>query len=361
MNERERNTMKVKLKNVLPNPFRDMDNYPIHPQKIELLKKSIESTEFWENVVARDAGNGKIELAYGHHRLTALREIYGPNTEFNWIVRDLDDEEMLKIMADENAQEWGHVSDVERETVRAVVKAYSEDKIGLNKPPADTPKSKTRFAPSFCYGVPSTDAVERPYTIDTILSFLNGTMSHRTVQYTLQALCLIEQGHLKEKQVTGLSTNEMRTVVDETIRAVKQAEAITKETERKAKVAPTPTLAKQIKDDGKKKAKAVVTKTASAVSSVMQAGDGATAAKAAGTTARVNVLGTAEKELPEINKAASGVASQLLRLLDPDYTPGSKLEELIKHRQHLSGQSIQSLQSSLDIVIEYAEGYKARL
>ena len=27
--------MKVKLKNVLPNPFRDMDNYPIHPQKVK--------------------------------------------------------------------------------------------------------------------------------------------------------------------------------------------------------------------------------------------------------------------------------------------------------------------------------------
>ena len=120
--------MKVKLKNVLPNPFRDMNNYPIHPQKIELLKKSIESTEFWENVVARDAGNGQIELAYGHHRITALRDLYGPETEFNWIVRDLDDEEMLKIMADENAQEWGHVSDVERETVEGLLSCKAADR-----------------------------------------------------------------------------------------------------------------------------------------------------------------------------------------------------------------------------------------
>ena len=67
--------MKKALKNVNANPFRHIDRYPIQEDKISALKKSIEDTDFWENIVAREVG-GKIEIAYGHHRLAALRELY---------------------------------------------------------------------------------------------------------------------------------------------------------------------------------------------------------------------------------------------------------------------------------------------
>jgi len=354
--------MKVKLKNVMPNPFRDMESYPIHPQKIELLKKSIESTEFWENVVARDAGNGKIELAYGHHRLTALREIYGPNTEFNWIVRDLDDEEMLKIMADENAQEWGHVSDVERETVRAVVKAYSEDKIGLHKPEGRI--DQHRRAPSFCFPKESKLAgkllASHPYTADTIVSFLHGTMSIDTVKYTLRALCLIEQGYLKESQLKGLSSSQARTVVNETARTIKQAEAVKKEAEKQAKKETAPAKQKHITQQAEETAKALVSQTASAVSKSLQKGGGAAEAKSAGLGARVKVM-PKQKEMPEINKAASSLAAKLERLLDPDYKPGSELEELIKYKKYLEPSAKNDLNAALTTVVDWAEGYITRL
>ena len=349
--------MKVKLKNVLPNPFRDMDNYPIHPQKVELLKKSIESTEFWENVVARDAGKGKIELAYGHHRLVALRELYGPNHEFNWIIKKFDDEEMLKSMADENAQEWGHVSDVERETVRAVVNAYADDRIGLQMPEGTGSAAKMRYAPSFCFGNGSTTVVERPYTADTIVSFLNGTMSINTVKYTLRALCLIEQGHIKEKQLYGLSSSQCRTVVDEVSRSLKDAEVIRKEATRKA-MKEAPAKAKAITDHAEEKAKQVVGTTAKKVSGAVK--EGRNAAQVAAREARAEVRPKGA-EMPEINDAATRVCSQLHRLLDPDYTPGSKLEELIKFKSHLSGVSKQNLIVALEEVIDYAEGYIARL
>ena len=143
--------MKVALKDVHPNPFRDTNNYPIKPQKILQLKASIQSTEFWENVVARKRVDGGIEIAYGHHRLTALREMYSPETEFNWIVKDLDDADMIKIMAMENMEEWGHDASIELETVRAVVLAYAEGKIGLSSPSKDTPHHHLRYAPGFCF------------------------------------------------------------------------------------------------------------------------------------------------------------------------------------------------------------------
>ena len=63
--------MKVELKNVYANPFRNMERYPIHKQKILQLKNSIQSTEFWDNIVAREREGGGIEIAYGHHRLAA--------------------------------------------------------------------------------------------------------------------------------------------------------------------------------------------------------------------------------------------------------------------------------------------------
>lgn len=116
--------MKVKLGDIRPNPFRNIDRYPISREKVDKLKQSIERTEFWDNVVARPGGDGGpdswVEIAYGHHRLVALRELYPPDHEVSLIVRDLTDAEMLHIMADENMQEWASSGEVIIETVRAV-------------------------------------------------------------------------------------------------------------------------------------------------------------------------------------------------------------------------------------------------
>jgi hypothetical protein len=332
--------MKVQLKDVHPNPFRNMERYPIHKQKILQLKNSIQSTEFWDNIVAREREGGGIEIAYGHHRLAAL----------NWIVRDLDEDEMLKIMAHENLDEWGHDSAIERETIRAVVEAYGRGQISLGKPSKSTNQNALRYAPSFCmekHGVAtrSLSLSERranPYTADTINAFLGGTMSANTIKFTLQALCLVERGHLKESQLTGLSSSEARTVVGETERSVKQAAMLTDEAERKAMTAETPVLAKKIRKEGEDKAKRIVTNTAKDVARAIQGGEGTQAAKQAATAARVAVQ-PKDKELPDISAAASS------------------LEELVKYRRHLSPSALNDLTVALQAVEEYAAGYRARL
>ena len=360
--------MKVKLKNVLPNPFRDIDAYPILQSKIENLKKSISSTGFWDNIVARQTPDGKkIEIAYGHHRVEALRAMYPDTKEFDFIIKDFDDAQMIRSMADENMQEWGHDSGIERETVKAIVEAYGAGKINLTKPAGNTPTDSFRYAPSFCFGkqrVAGTrsDSHEvKPYTADTICGFLNGTMSVDTVKYTLRALCLIEQGHLKESQLKGLTSSQAREVVNETAATIKRAETIRKEAERQAMSAPTPTLQRQIVREAEKKADQIVKRTATVVSSALQSGKTKSEAKSAALDARIQIEGKTERELPEINNAASSVASQLYRLLDPEYQPGSKLEELIKFKKHLSPTSLRSLDGALQAVIEYAEGYRVRL
>lgn len=358
--------MKVKLKNVLPNPFRDIDAYPILQSKIENLKKSISSTGFWDNIVARQTPDGKkIEIAYGHHRVEALRAMYPDTKEFDFIIKDFDDAQMIRSMADENMQEWGHDSGIERETVKAIVEAYGEGKITLSKPSVGTSggnPNTLRYAPSFCFGVSSNlHDTRSPYTADTICGFLNGTMSVDTVKYTLRALCLIEQGYLKESQLKGLTSSQARDVVNETAATIKRAETIRKEAERQAMSAPTPTLQRQIVREAEKKADQIVKRTATVVSSALQSGKTKSEAKSAALDARIQIEGKTEKELPEINNAAGSVASQLYRLLDPEYQPGSKLEELIKFKKHLSPTSLRSLDGALQAVIEYAEGYRVRL
>lgn len=115
--------MKIKVRNLLPNPFRNIDAYPIDREKIRQLRNSIRETSFWNNILARPAPkNGKFEIAYGHHRLVAIKEELGEEIVVDIPVRDLSDENMLKIMANENMQEWSTDWRVIVETVKAAKK-----------------------------------------------------------------------------------------------------------------------------------------------------------------------------------------------------------------------------------------------
>ena len=128
--------MKVKIKDLHPNPFRDLSSYPFNKEKIEQLKKSIEATGFWDNILARQV-NGKIQIAYGHHRLKALKEVFSGEYMVEVPVKDLSDELMLKIMANENMEEWQSSVAVIDETVRATIKFLMHpdaDEIGKKHP-----------------------------------------------------------------------------------------------------------------------------------------------------------------------------------------------------------------------------------
>ncbi len=108
--------MKIEVKKLKPNPFRRMDRYPMDPHKIDALKKSIQQTTFWDNLLAREGKRkGEYELAYGHHRLQALQEL--EIKEIDIPVRDLDDVTMIKIMANENLDQWEMSPAVINETV----------------------------------------------------------------------------------------------------------------------------------------------------------------------------------------------------------------------------------------------------
>ncbi len=147
--------MKVQIKDLKPNPFRDMDNYPINEEKVQSLINSINQTGFWDNILGRlgkkgyfdgwgeesqyvgkfnrkkesldiiEGGYpvrwewvGKIEIAYGHHRLIALQRIYKPNDHVDIPIRELDDPTMIRIMANENMEQWELNPTIIDETVK---------------------------------------------------------------------------------------------------------------------------------------------------------------------------------------------------------------------------------------------------
>jgi len=116
--------MKVQIKDLEPNPYRDMNNYPMDENKVKSLIESIQQTGFWDNILSRKQ-NGKFQIAYGHHRLAAIREIFKPTDEVDIPVKELDDATMIKIMANENMEAWTALPRVIDETVR-VTKQFLE-------------------------------------------------------------------------------------------------------------------------------------------------------------------------------------------------------------------------------------------
>lgn len=231
--------MKFTVKDIQPNPFRNMDRYPIRREKVEALRESLRTTGFWDNVVARLVG-GKPQIAYGHHRLVALREEFGLNREVELIIKSLDDTAMIRIMSRENLEEWGTSAMVEQETIRSVVLAYAEGKIKLPDPASRTDGAHIRFAPSFVAGAPvgAGRQVAFPYTVQTVADFIgwvrpNGKPWDKVFS-SLHALELIELGILEERDFVGLTTKQAESVVDEARRAKEHRDTLAKAKEKEA-------------------------------------------------------------------------------------------------------------------------------
>lgn len=135
--------MQVSLDLIQPNPYRDMNKYPIDERKVTALIESIRQTDFWDNLLARPLGNkvevnGKeitgeelaqylktideatfpVEIAYGHHRWVAVERVGMEQIDIP--VKAIEDEIMLQIMANENKGDWSSNMAVILETVRQV-------------------------------------------------------------------------------------------------------------------------------------------------------------------------------------------------------------------------------------------------
>ncbi len=145
--------MRISVDCIKPNPYRKIANYPISRDKVESLKSSISETEFWDNILARpkpnhtewvlnDSGDETLgdgfyvhkdceedpifEIAYGHHRLQAIKEL--GITMVDIPIKELDNAAMIKIMANENMANWTINTSIMVETIQ-VAKEYLESEL----------------------------------------------------------------------------------------------------------------------------------------------------------------------------------------------------------------------------------------
>ena len=185
--------MKVTLRELKANPFRDMGNYPINRGKVESLKSSIEQTEFWDNILARHGSTG-IEIAYGHHRLTALRELYNDDHVIDIPVKDLDDSTMIRIMANENMEQWGVSAAIITETVKA-----TRDFLNSELSKIDRWDTSSKLLRGVFESVKSFDTVKgQGVGKETILKFLGGNWSLGMISAALSQLKAVKDGDLDE-------------------------------------------------------------------------------------------------------------------------------------------------------------------
>jgi hypothetical protein len=211
---------RVTIGKLRPNPFRRLDEYPILREKVEMLKKSMETTFFWGTIVGRPVDRGCVEIAFGHHRLVGLREACGDKGLVDLIICDLSDAEMLRMMASENMEEWGASAWVELETVRATIEAYRKGLIELPSIAKKTRRSVVRDG-----GKPGVDEEiwdeylrdvrervpvhRRLYTKATVAQFLGWIEAdgapNRACDIAFMALDMMEDGLITEEEIKGLT------------------------------------------------------------------------------------------------------------------------------------------------------------
>ena len=92
-----KNSIKIEL--IDSNPHRDLTRNPLSPDQVNDVSESIKRTGFWDNLVVRPVGD-RYQLAYGHNRLAALKQLGIEEAGFS--IRELSDFDMLNCMIDEN-------------------------------------------------------------------------------------------------------------------------------------------------------------------------------------------------------------------------------------------------------------------
>jgi len=330
--------MKVKIKDILPNPYRKFEHYPISRKKVDALKESFNRTTFWENIVGRKAGN-QVELAHGHHRLIALKELYAQDTEVNIIVRNLTNAQMIQAMADENIGEWGSNADVSIETVLTVLQAYADGEIELPPMNPNTTKSQIAIAPSALVKK-DTDARGQRYSREQIAQFLGwGHRNTRRMNMAFLALEAIEQGFANHKDFEGLSIRK----AEEMASQIRQTANLAKK-ENKQEV--------DVKRDVKRVGKAI--------KKAYDDGAGSIDASSVALNARQAGTGTSPVP-PDISHFASRKAKQLHSIFSPNVRLGKELNEMIANKDFMSESAIHAVIVALDDLITTASNFKQAL
>ena len=331
--------MRVAVKDIRPNPHRDVKHYKLRQDVLDELRESIETTNFWDNLLCR-RHNGRIECAYGHHRLAALRNAkgFGPNFKIDVAIKDLSDADMLRIMYRENHDVYGGRVDTTMEGVKKVVEGYAEGSWDLPKPSRTKPE-RIRNAPKYATSTELGD-VEKPYTATTIAMFL-GVEKRITevnkIKFALQALQAVEEKIIRRSDIKGQTSKGAAAIVTEARRAAHTV------------------AGKRGVDAGKRAARTVATKIAKGLRG------GKHGYLAARGEARKIVKQIVPKGTPWIDEMAREVGGSLSLLLTPNTDLGKKIAALVSSAPHLNDTSWNRLVGGLENLSERSNKLLERL
>jgi hypothetical protein len=144
----------IRLLDLEPNPFRDLQAFGLDAARVKRLEASITETGFWANMQARPhpTKRGKYQIPNGHHRVAAAIAVLGANHRQSVEVIECGDLEMLQRMAAENAEEFGampaHLVQCVEQSVALLAKMF-ERVPTLGKPStakSDSGRRKARSA-----------------------------------------------------------------------------------------------------------------------------------------------------------------------------------------------------------------------
>jgi hypothetical protein len=122
----------VSLSAIEANPYRHMEKYELSEEKLQGLINSYANSGFWDgSIQARPhpKKQGKYQIAFGHHRIEAARR--AEIEQVGLVVADRTNGDMLRMMADENREEFRSDARVTVETLAAVIEAYDRGEIEL--------------------------------------------------------------------------------------------------------------------------------------------------------------------------------------------------------------------------------------
>jgi len=218
--------MKLKIKDIEPNPYRNLKKFPIDEGRVEELKASIKRTKFWGGLVCREhpTKKGKYQLAFGHHRLQAITNLGAK--EISIKVLQYTDAQMLQAMADENRNTSDNQVDMILNVVEQV-KKYLDKEFDKYETIKELPKSLINLletsTQSALSGAKKKDKngnlIGAGQTI--ILKFLGDDWNQPDIQFALIAIDDINKGVLDR---TALAILPNKYQASQFRQAVKEAE-----------------------------------------------------------------------------------------------------------------------------------------
>ena len=145
--------MKIKIKELNPNPFKkEISKGRLNREQINKIKSNISELGFFGSLPIFKKGD-KYHLIAGHHRLQALKEVYGNDHQVNVEVENYNQEQIFKAMVIENISQRGNEFMELNENIVAIENHLNKNKeilIALRESrKADSPMSRLTGSKEF--------------------------------------------------------------------------------------------------------------------------------------------------------------------------------------------------------------------